>query len=169
MQVCCWHACAAQAPIYWCSFIYISIPSSMLLLLAYLGGKVLFEFMRHGGLPTVFWKRSARSEDGATVDDLHCHALHLVCHPPSTYVPMYLCAYAPMYLLNFAPMHLCCTPNTATIYLQVRHTYCMLLPHSSARCTRRTPPRSRCFTSSAFLVFIQSCAIMCDNVLSCLF
>ena len=37
----------------------------------FLGGTVLLQFLRHGGLPTLAWKRAARAEDGATVNDLH--------------------------------------------------------------------------------------------------
>ena len=41
------------------------------------GGIVLAEFLRHGGLPTMFFKRAARAEDGTTMDDMHCLAFHL--------------------------------------------------------------------------------------------
>ena len=56
--------------------LYISLIS------ANVSGTVLAEFLRHGGIPTMFWKRSARAQDGATVDDLHCLAFHLVPPPP---------------------------------------------------------------------------------------
>ena len=41
------------------------------------GGVVLLEFLRHAGLPTIFWQRAARAWDSALMDDLHCLALHL--------------------------------------------------------------------------------------------
>jgi hypothetical protein len=39
-------------------------------------GVVLAEFLRHVGLPTLFWQRGTRGREGDTLDDLHCLALH---------------------------------------------------------------------------------------------
>jgi hypothetical protein len=40
------------------------------------GGRVLVEFLRHAGLPCVFWQRAQRAMDGETLDALHAHAFH---------------------------------------------------------------------------------------------
>ena len=39
-------------------------------------GVVLAEFLRHSGLPTLFWQRGTRGREGTTLDDLHCLAIH---------------------------------------------------------------------------------------------
>ena len=39
-------------------------------------GIVLCQFLRHSGLPTLFWQRGTRGREGSTLDDLHCLALH---------------------------------------------------------------------------------------------
>ena len=39
-------------------------------------GIVLAEFLRHSGLPHLFWQRGTRGREGTTMDDLHCLALH---------------------------------------------------------------------------------------------
>ena len=40
------------------------------------GGIVLYQFLRHSGVPTLMWQRATRGRDGKTLDDLHCLALH---------------------------------------------------------------------------------------------
>ena len=47
------------------------------------GGRVLFEFLRYVGAPTLRWLRAGRAGDGSEVAELHTLALHLyrsVCH-----------------------------------------------------------------------------------------
>ena len=42
------------------------------------GGKVLAEFLRHAGLPVMFWQRAGRSADTQLLDGLQAFALHVV-------------------------------------------------------------------------------------------
>ena len=39
-------------------------------------GIVLAEFLRHSGLPHLFWQPGTSGREGTTMDDLHCLALH---------------------------------------------------------------------------------------------
>ena len=46
------------------------------------GGKVLAEFLRHAGLPVMFWQRAGRSADTQLLDGLQAFALHVVRRRP---------------------------------------------------------------------------------------
>ena len=48
-------------------------------------GIVMLQFLRHAGLPTMWWHRAARAEDSHTLDDLHALGFHTV---PSPHAPM---------------------------------------------------------------------------------
>ena len=41
-------------------------------------GIVMLQFLRHAGLPTMWWHRAGRAEDSRTLDDLHALAFHMV-------------------------------------------------------------------------------------------
>ena len=45
-------------------------------------GIVMLQFLRHAGLPTMWWHRAARTEDSHTLDDLHALSFHTVRPPP---------------------------------------------------------------------------------------
>ena len=42
-------------------------------------GIVMLQFLRHAGLPTMWWHRAGRAEDSRTLDDLHALAFHWQC------------------------------------------------------------------------------------------
>lgn len=63
-----------QSPPPW---LLLTNPVLYVSLLEHAGGMVLVQFLRHAGLPAIFWKRAARTTDGPLVDDLHGLALHL--------------------------------------------------------------------------------------------
>ena len=41
-------------------------------------GIVMLQFLRHAGLPAMWWHRAARTEDSHTLDDLHALGFHTV-------------------------------------------------------------------------------------------
>ena len=55
-------------------------PAAYFSLVENAGAIVMLEFLRHAGLPAMWWHRSARAEDGDTLDDLHALAFHTVCY-----------------------------------------------------------------------------------------
>jgi hypothetical protein len=52
--------------------LFVANPVLYISLVRSVGGIVLCQFLRHVGMPTIFWQRSTRAEDGKTMDDLHC-------------------------------------------------------------------------------------------------
>jgi hypothetical protein len=56
--------------------LFFSEPVAYLARIENATGVVLAEFLRHVGLPTLFWQRGTRGREGSTLDDLHCLALH---------------------------------------------------------------------------------------------
>ena len=56
--------------------LFFSNPIAYLARIENASGVVLAEFLRHSGLPTLFWQRGTRGREGGTLDDLHCLALH---------------------------------------------------------------------------------------------
>ena len=56
--------------------LFLSNPIAYLARIENATGIVLAEFLRHSGLPTLMWQRGTRGREGATLDDLHCLALH---------------------------------------------------------------------------------------------
>jgi hypothetical protein len=56
--------------------LFLSDPIVYLSRIENASGVVLAEFLRHSGLPTLFWQRGTRGREGTTLDDLHCLALH---------------------------------------------------------------------------------------------
>lgn len=56
--------------------LFLSDPIVYLSRIENASGVVLAEFLRHSGLPTLFWQRGTRGREGKTLDDLHCLALH---------------------------------------------------------------------------------------------
>jgi hypothetical protein len=56
--------------------LFLSDPVTYISLIENAGGVVLAQFLRHSGLPTMFWQRGTRGMEGQTLDDLHCLALH---------------------------------------------------------------------------------------------
>ena len=57
--------------------LFLQNPALYATLVENAGGVVLLQFLRHGGLPTIFWQRAGRAMDGALMDDLHCLGIHL--------------------------------------------------------------------------------------------
>ena len=56
--------------------LFLSNPIAYLARIENATGIVLAEFLRHSGVPTLIWQRGTRGREGATLDDLHCLALH---------------------------------------------------------------------------------------------
>ena len=56
--------------------LFLQNPAMYCSLVENAGGVVLVQFLRHAGLPTIFWQRASRAWDSALMDDLHCLALH---------------------------------------------------------------------------------------------
>ena len=56
--------------------LFLADPVMYFSLIENAGGIVLAQFLRHSGLPTLFWQRGTRAMEGGTLDDLHCLALH---------------------------------------------------------------------------------------------
>ena len=56
--------------------LFLSDPVMYIELIENAGGIVLAQFLRHSGLPTLFWQRGTRGMEGETLDNLHCLALH---------------------------------------------------------------------------------------------
>ena len=42
-------------------------------------GIAMLQFLRHAGLPAMWWQRAARAEDSRTLDDMHALSFHTVC------------------------------------------------------------------------------------------
>ena len=56
--------------------LFLSDPIAYFARIQNASGIVLYQFLRHSGLPTLVWQRGTRGREGATLDDLHCLALH---------------------------------------------------------------------------------------------
>ena len=54
-----------------------SQPALYISMLENAGGIILAQFLLHVGLPTMYWQRSFRREDGKMVDHLHAFAFHV--------------------------------------------------------------------------------------------
>jgi hypothetical protein len=56
--------------------LFLADPVLYMSLIENAGGIILAQFLRHSGLPTLFWQRGTRAMEAQTLDDLHCLALH---------------------------------------------------------------------------------------------